>query len=313
MNARGSGIKIFTGNANVEFCREVARNLNLPVGQAMVGRYVDGEICVDIQESVRGNDVFIVQPTSPPVNDHLMELLIMIDAMRRASAGRVIAVMPYFGYARQNVKAKPRQPIAARMVADLIASAGADRVLTMDLCAAQIQGFFSIPVDHLRAVSVLCNHYLNNRMEGDGLVVVSPNLSGVERARDMAMRLNAPLAVIERRSHPNHATQNNLIGDVVGKRALIVDDLINSGGTVTSAARALMEYGAAEVFACCTHGIFSGEALERITDSPITELVSTNTLPCTPVRKLRTVSVAERFSRAIECIYEDWPISPLYE
>ena len=266
---------------------------------------------------MRGFDVFIVQSTCAPVNRHLMELLIMIDACRRASAGRITAVIPYYGYARQDRKVNPRDPITAKLVADLIGAAGAHRVLTMDLHASQIQGYFDVPVDELVGAPVLASHYLERRFEGDDLVVVSPDLGSVTRARNFANRLNAPLAIIDkRRPKANMSEVMNIIGDVSGKRALLVDDMIDTAGTICNAASALVQRGATEVYACRTHGVLSGPALERIEKSPIKELVCTNTIPLPkdgPQSKIRMISIAGAFATAIERIYEEQPISDLFK
>ncbi len=315
MNEHRANIKVFSGNANQPLAQGIARALSLPLGACMVSRFSDGEINLNIQETVRGCDVFLVQSISTPANDHLMELLIMIDAVRRASAGRVTAVLPYYGYARQDRKVRTRDPITARLVADLITAAGADRVLTMDLHAAQIQGFFDIPVDHLPGVPTLANHYLKRRFEGEDLVIVSPDLGGVARARAFAARLSAPLAIIDkRRPKANMAEVMNIIGDVHGKRALIVDDMIDTAGTIVGGAVALLEHGASSVYACCTHGVFSGPAIERLEQSPILEIVCADTIALRqPSPKIRYLSVADYFAHAIERIYEDMPISGLYE
>ncbi|HIT00257.1 MAG TPA: ribose-phosphate pyrophosphokinase [Candidatus Faecaligallichristensenella faecipullorum] len=315
MTSHRTTIKVFSGNSNPELAEQIANQLHLPLGKAEVSRFSDGEISCQIQETVRGYDVFIVQSTSDPVNDHLMELLIMIDACRRASAGRITAVIPYYGYARQDRKVHARDPISAKLVADLITTAGAHRVLTMDLHAAQIQGYFNIPVDHLVGAPVLAAHYLERRFEGEDLVVVSPDLGSVTRARKFAERLNAPLAIVDkRRPKANVSEVMNIIGDIVGRRVLLVDDMIDTAGTICNAAAALLQKGATEVYACCTHGVLSGPALERIENSVIKELVCTNTVRLPengPCSKIRRISVAETFATAIERIYEEQPISDL--
>jgi ribose-phosphate pyrophosphokinase len=268
-------------------------------------------------ETVRGSDVFIVQSTCSPVNDHLMELLIMVDAFKRASASRITAVMPYYGYARQDRKVKARDAITAKLVADIITAAGTDRVLTMDLHANQIQGFFDIPVDHLRGVPILAEHFIKRGFVGNDIVIVSPDLGSVTRARDFASRLNAPLAIIDkRRPKANVSEVMNLIGDVKGKRAILLDDLIDTAGTLTNGARALIERGATEVYAACTHGVLSGPAIERIEASPIKEVIITNTIPLPEYKnidKIRVLSVAKVFAEAIHRIYEDLPVSTLFE
>jgi len=317
MITHGTSIKIFAGNSNRPLAEEIAKHVGVPVGNAEVTTFSDGEISVNIHETVRGSDVFVIQSTCSPVNDHLMELLIMIDAFKRASAGRITAVMPYYGYARQDRKAKARDPITAKLVADLITSAGADRLLTLDLHAAQIQGFFNIPMDHLVGVPILAQHFLERGFEGDDLVVVSPDLGSVTRARNFASRLNAPLAIVDkRRPKANVAEVMNIIGEVDGKRAILIDDMIDTAGTITQGAKALIEHGAKEVYACCTHGVLSGPAIQRINESPIKELVITNSIPLTPEKqsdKIHVLSVAPLFGEAIERIYEDLPVSTLFE
>lgn len=310
-------IKIFSGNSNPALARQVADILGVPMGHSVVTCFSDGEISVNIRETVRGCDVFVVQSTNTPVNDHLMELLIMIDAMKRASAGRITAVIPYYGYARQDRKAAPRDPITAKLVADLLQAAGADRVLTVDLHAAQIQGFFNIPVDHLRGVPVLAAHYKERNFAGDDLVVVSPDLGSVTRARDFAGRLNAaPLAIIDkRRPRANQAEVMNIIGEIKGKRCILLDDMIDTAGTIVKGAEALKKNGATEVYACCTHPVLSGPAIERIENSCIKELVVTDTIVLPPEKKLdkiKILSIAPVLATAIQRIYKDLPVSTLY-
>lgn len=315
MITHGKNIKIFTANSNPCLAEEIADILGLKVGESEVGKFSDGEISVNINETVRGADVFVVQSTNNPVNDYLMELLIMIDAFKRASAGRITAVMPYYGYARQDRKAKARDPITAKLVADLIAAAGADRVLTMDLHAAQIQGYFNIPVDHLLGVPILAKYYLSQNL--DDVVVVSPDLGSVTRARKFADRLHCPIAIIDkRRPKANVAEIMNIIGDVKGKTALLVDDMIDTGGTITLGAKALMESGAKKVLACCTHPVLSGPAVERLKESVISELVVLNTIELPEEKKfdkLKVLSVAPVFAEAIKRIYEDLSVSKLFE
>ena len=317
MSPHHSTIKVFSGNSNKELAADIASRLSVPLSGAEVSKFSDGEISVQLKESVRGFDVFIVQSTCAPVNSHLMELLIMIDACRRASAGRITAVIPYYGYARQDRKVNPRDPITAKLVADLIGAAGAHRVLTMDLHASQIQGYFDMPVDELVGAPVLAAHYLERRFDGEDLVVVSPDLGSVTRARNFANRLNAPLAIIDkRRPKANMSEVMNIIGDVSGKRALLVDDMIDTAGAICNAASALVSKGATDVYACCTHGVLSGPALKRIDESPIKELVCTNTIPLPsdgPHDKIRMISIAGAFATAIERIYEEQPISDLFK
>jgi ribose-phosphate pyrophosphokinase len=309
-------IKIFSANSNPNLAESIAKNLNLPLAANKVGKFSDGEICVNIDETVRGCDVFIIQSTCDPVNDHLMELLIMIDACKRASAARIVAVMPYFGYARQDRKAKARDPITSKLVANLITSAGASRVLTMDLHAPQIQGFFDIPVDHLLGVPLLAPYYMDKFESMDDVVVVSPDFGSVTRARNFAKIVNAPIAIIDkRRPKPNVSEVMNIIGDIKDKRVILVDDMIDTAGTITHGAKALMDRGAKEVYACCTHPVLSGPALERIEESPIKELLVLDTIELPEEKKLpniKVISVADIFAKAIERIYEDVSISPLF-
>lgn len=317
MNLHGKDIKIFSANSNQNVAESIAKGLGLPMGKSEVVTFSDGEIAVSIHESVRGSDVFVVQSTSCPVNNNLMELLIMIDAFKRASAGRITAVIPYFGYARQDRKAKARDPISAKLVADLITTAGADRVLTMDLHAAQIQGFFDIPVDHLLGVPILAPYFCERFKDvKDEFVVVSPDLGSVTRARNFANRLDAPIAIVDkRRQRANVCEVMNIIGEVRGKRVILVDDMIDTAGTLCNAAVALMENGAKEVYACATHGVLSGPAIERIKNSPIKEVVILDTIALTEEKKLDKIiqlPVAPVFAEAIARIYEDKPVSPLF-
>ncbi len=318
MNFHGKDIKIFSANSNLPVAKQIASRLGLPLGNSEVKTFSDGEISVSINESVRGSDVFVIQSTSNPVNNNLMELLIMIDAFKRASAGRINAVIPYFGYARQDRKAKARDPISAKLVADLISAAGADRVLTMDLHAAQIQGFFNIPVDHLLGVPILAPHFAQ-KFKGckENLVVVSPDLGSVTRARNFAARVDAPLAIVDkRRAKANVSEVMNIIGSVEGKTVILVDDMVDTAGTLCNAARAIIEIGGAtEVYACATHGVLSGPAIERIDASPIKELVLLDTIQLTEAQKspkIVQLPVAPVFSEAIERIYEAKPVSTIF-
>lgn len=318
MITHGKSIKIFTGNSHPKLAQEVADILGVPVGESKVGTFSDGEISVNINETVRGCDVFVVQSTNAPVNDNLMELLIMIDAFKRASAGRITAVIPYYGYARQDRKAKARDPITAKLVADLITAAGADRVLTMDLHAAQIQGYFNIPLDHLLGAPILSKYFVNKGFaDRDDVVVVSPDLGSVTRARRFADRLHASIAIIDkRRPRANVSEIMNIIGEVEGKTAILVDDVIDTAGTITNGANALRDLGAKEVYACCTHAVLSGPALERIDSSAIKELVTLNTInvPESSISpKFTFLSVAPVFAEAIKRIYEDISVSKLFE
>ncbi|MBC8595731.1 ribose-phosphate diphosphokinase [Qingrenia yutianensis] len=317
MISHGKNIKIFTANASSDLAKKIAEHLGVSLGDAQVGKFSDGEIYVNINETVRGSDVFVVQSTCDPVNDNLMELLIMIDAFRRASAGRITAVMPYFGYARQDRKAKARDPISAKLVADLIATAGADRVLTMDLHAPQIQGFFNVPVDHLLGVPVLAKFFREEMKDVlDNIVVVSPDLGSVTRARNFAQRLDAPIAIIDkRRPKANVSEVMNIIGDIKGKTAILVDDMIDTAGTITNGAQALIDRGASKVYACCTHGVLSGPAIERIKNSCIEQLVMLDTITLSDekkIDKIKTLSVAPIFGQAIDKVYEETSISTLF-
>ncbi len=318
MSHHGKDIKIFCGNASKSVANDIAKNLGLCVGNAEVSSFSDGEISVSIGETVRGSDVFVVQSTCSPVNTNLMELLIMIDAFKRASAERITAVIPYFGYARQDRKSKSRDPISAKLVADLISTAGADRILTMDLHAAQIQGFFNIPVDHLLGVPILCPYFETKfSKQKEDVMVVSPDLGSVTRARNFAEKINVPLAIIDkRRQKANVSEVMNIIGEVEGKRVIIVDDMIDTAGTLCNAAQAILEKGKAkEVYACATHGVLSGKAMERIEKSYIQELVFLDTIDISKriaTEKIKVLPIAPIFAEAIERIYEDKPISPLF-
>ena len=320
MNVHGKDIKIFTGNAYPKAAEEIAKSLGLTVGKCSVGHFADGEVSVSLEESVRGSDVFIVQSTCNPVNDNLMELIIMIDAFRRASAGRITAVIPYFGYARQDRKAKARDPISAKVVANMLTAAGADRILTMDLHASQIQGFFDIPVDHLMGAPILTPYFqpLVHHHE-DEYVAVSPDHGSVNRVRKFAEKLDIPLAIIDkRRPKANVSEVMNIIGDVKGKKCIILDDMVDTAGTLCNAAKALIEIGGAQsVTACATHGPLSGPAIQRIKDSVLEELVLLDTIPVSEEKreecgKITVLPVAPVFAEAIERIYGDRPISPLF-
>ncbi|MEW9122670.1 MAG: ribose-phosphate pyrophosphokinase [Thermotaleaceae bacterium] len=315
MNINGQTIKVFAGNASRELAVKICEELGVNLGCAQVGSFSDGEIAVNINETVRGADVFVVQSTCAPVNRHLMELLIMIDAFKRASAGRITAVVPYYGYARQDRKAKARDPITAKLVADLITTAGADRVLAMDLHAPQIQGYFNIPVDHLLGVPILAEYFRTLHLED--LVVVSPDLGSVTRARSLATLLDAPIAIIDkRRPKANVSEVMNVIGDIDGKNVIVVDDLIDTAGTITQGAKALKDLGAKEVYACCTHPVLSGPAIERIQSSVIKELVITDTVPLEESKQLKnikTLTVAPIFAEAIKRIYENMSVSKLFD
>ena len=309
-------IRVFTGNSNPALAQKICDFLHVPLGAARVRTFSDGEIMIEITENVRGRDVYVIQSTCAPTNNNLMELLIMTDALKRASAATITAVIPYYGYARQDRKAAPRTPITAKLVADLITTAGVDRVVTIDLHAGQIQGFFNIPVDNLYAAPVILD-YLKNRFKDENVVMVSPDAGGTERARAFAKRLGCTLAVIDkRRTGPNVAEVMHLIGDVRGKIAIILDDMIDTAGTLTQAARALKENGASAIYACATHGVLSGPAIERINNSDIEEIVLTDTIPLGDKEqqssKVRMLSVADLLAEAIRRIHEDESVSSLF-
>ncbi len=320
MNFHGKDIKIFAGNASKDVAQAIAGCLNLPLGKSETATFSDGEISVSLHESVRGSDCFIVQSTCAPVNHNLMEILIMIDAMKRASAASITVVMPYYGYARQDRKAKARDPITAKLVADLITCAGADRVLTMDLHANQIQGFFNIPVDHLYGAGLLAD-YMKSKVganENDEWIVVSPDLGSVTRSRNFAAKIGAGLAIIDkRRPKANVSEVMNIIGDARGKKVVLVDDMIDTAGTLCNAANAIVERGGAtEVYACATHAVLSGPAIDRIKNSVLKEVVLLDTVPVPEDRmidKFTILPVAPLFADAIERIYADKPVSPLYK
>lgn len=306
--------KLFAGNSHRELAEEIASIMGKPLSKADVKKFSDGEISVSIGETVRGFDCFIIQSTCNPVNDNLMETLIMMDALKRASAGRINVVMPYYGYARQDRKAKARDPITAKLVADILEAAGADRVITMDLHAAQIQGYFDIPVDHLLGMPILVDYYTKNHL--DDIVIVSPDHGSVTRARKMAEPLNAPIAIIDkRRPEPNKSEIMNIIGDVKGKNCIVVDDMIDTAGTICNAGKALMDLGAKSVRACATHAVLSGPAIERLEESSFCEVVLLNTIPLTKdvSDKFVTLSVAGLFAETLERIHDSKPISELFK
>ncbi len=315
MHSKGKKIKIFSGNANRDLAEKICRELGIPLGDATVGAFSDGEISVNIGETVRGCDVFVIQSISPPmVNRYLMELLIMIDALKRASAGRITAVIPYYGYARQDRKAKARDPISAKLVADLVTAAGADRLLTMDLHAAQIQGYFNIPVDHLVGGPILANYFKNLNLQD--LVVVSPDLGSVTRTRDFANHLNAPIAIIDkRRPEANVSEVMNVIGEIKGKNVILIDDMIDTAGTIVNAAKVLKEMGALDVYACCTHPILSGPALDRIRNSVIKRLVVLDTifLPQDQLlTNMKVLTVAPIFGESIRRVFNNDSVSKIF-
>ncbi len=312
---KDENLKIFSLNSNAALAREIADIVGVDLGKSSVTRFSDGEIQINIEESIRGCDVYVIQSTSDPVNEHLMELLIMIDALKRASAKTINIVMPYYGYARQDRKARAREPITAKLVANLLETAGATRMITLDLHAPQIQGFFDIPIDHLMGVPILADYFLEKRF--DDIVIVSPDHGGVTRTRKMADRLKAPIAIIDkRRPKPNMVEVMNIVGNVEGKTAILIDDIIDTAGTITLAANALVEHGAREVYACCTHPVLSGPAIERIQNSKIKELVVTNSIALPEekkIEKLIQLSVAPLLSEAIIRVHEKQSVSVLFD
>lgn len=308
-------LKIFTGNANPQLAQEVADHIGVPLGDCSVLRFKDGEVRINLAESVRGCNVFVVQSTSAPVNENLMELLIMIDALKRASARAINVLIPYYGYARQDRKARARDPITAKLVANLLQTAGANRVICMDLHAGQIQGFFDIPLDHLVGMPILANYFLEKSIENP--VIVSPDMGGVTRARALAERLGAPLAIIDkRRPDANVAEVMNIIGDIKGKTAILIDDMIDTAGTITLGAQALIDRGATEVYACCIHAVLSGDGVDKLTRSPIREVIVTNTIALPPekrIDKIRVLSVAELMAEAVMRVHTHRSISQLFD
>ncbi|MBS4198014.1 ribose-phosphate diphosphokinase [Lederbergia citri] len=310
-------LKIFSLSSNRALAQEIAKFIGLELGKCSVNRFSDGEIQINIEESIRGCDVYVVQSTSDPVNDHLMELLIMIDALKRASAKTINLVVPYYGYARQDRKARAREPITAKLVANLIETAGATRMINLDLHAPQIQGFFDIPNDHLMGVPILGEYFKSKNLYKDDIVIVSPDHGGVTRARRLADRLKAPIAIIDkRRPRPNVAEVMNIVGNVDGKIAILIDDIIDTAGTITLAANALTESGAKEVYACCTHPVLSGPAIERIQNSNIKELVVTNSIVLPEekkISKIKELSVAPLLGEAIIRVHENQSVSTLFD
>lgn len=310
-------LKIFSLNSNKPLAQKIADSVGVELGKSEVRKFSDGEIQINIEQSIRGGHVYLIQSTSNPVNDHLLELLIMIDALKRASAQTINVVMPYYGYARQDRKARSREPITAKLVANMLETAGATRILTLDLHASQIQGFFDIPVDHLMAAPLLAEYFKENGYEGDDVVVVSPDHGGVTRARKLAESLKSPIAIIDkRRPKANVAEVMNIIGEVKGKKCVLIDDMIDTAGTITLAAEALKEKGATEVVACCTHPVLSGPAIDRIDNSSIEKLIITDSILLPEDKKsdkIETVSVGELMGDAIKRIHENKPVSPLFE
>ncbi|TCP64644.1 ribose-phosphate diphosphokinase [Baia soyae] len=315
MSVNRSRLQIFSCNSNPDLAQKICDHIGIPLGDAQVGKFSDGEIHIKLNESVRGSDVYVIQSTCNPVNQNLMEMLVMVDALKRASAGTINVVLPYYGYARQDRKARARDPITAKLVANLIETAGANRVITMDLHATQIQGFFNIPVDHLLGVPILAEYFQSKNLED--VVVVSPDHGGVIRARRLAERLGAPIAIIDkRRPEPNVSEVMNIVGDVSGKTAIIIDDLIDTAGTITLAANAILDKGAKEVFACCTHPVFSGPAISRIREANITEMVVTDTIPLPGDKmldKTKILSVAPLIGEAIMRVHHEQSVSKLFD
>ena len=315
-----SEYKIFAGNSNPELAEEIAAIMGKPLGKSTVSKFSDGEISVSLWESVRGEDVYIIQSTCNPTNDNLMELLIMVDAMKRASASRINAVIPYYGYARQDRKAKSRDPITAKLTADLLSVAGVDRVITMDLHAAQIQGYFDIPVDHLMGMPILAKYFkelIKNGTIDKEIVVVSPDLGSVSRVRSLSGILECPVAIVDkRRPKPNVSEIMNIIGDIEGKTAILVDDMIDTAGTITNAANAIKQLGAREVYACATHPVLSGPAIQRIQDSEIKQMVLRNTIPIPPekwIEKMKLLSVAPLFAETMMRVFNNESVSNLFD
>lgn len=312
-----NNLRLFTGNANPALARHIAEELNTTLGRITVTHFSDGEICIKIEESARGLDVFLIQPTCQPVNDNIMELLIMIDAFRRASARRITVVLPYYGYARQDKKIKPREPVTARLIANLISGAGANRVLCVDLHAGQIQGFFDVPVDHLYAGPLIADEIKRRGLSNGNTVVVSPDVGGVARARALAEHLGTPIAIIaKRRPEANKVEIMELIGDVAGKTCVMIDDMIDTGGSIVQGAQALVERGAKTVHACVTHGVLSGQAIERVQNSVLESLLITDTIPLPPNKqsdKIEVLSVAGLLADAIRRIHDDSSVSELFQ
>ncbi len=310
-------LKLFSLNANIPLAQEVAKSLGVELSRCSVKKFSDGEVSINIEESVRGCEVFVIQSTSDPVNDNLMTLLIMIDALRRASVDTINVVIPYYGYARQDRKARSREPITAKLIANLLQVAGADRIIALDLHALQIQGFFDIPVDHLMAAPIIANYFKNKIPDMEDVVVVSPDHGGVTRARKLADALNTPIAIIDkRRPKPNVAEVMNIVGNIEGKTCILIDDIIDTAGTITLGAKALKERGAKEVYASCSHAVLSGQALERIEDSPIKELVYANTIHIPEEKKLDKMvplCVGDLIAKAIYRIHHNEPVSVLFE
>ncbi len=310
-------VKIFSGTSNRSLAEKISKQIGIPLGDAELVRFKDGEIYAKINETVRGCTIFVIQSTSEPVNESLMELLIFIDALKRASASKIVVVIPYYGYARQDRKASPREPITAKLVANLLTSAGANRVMTMDLHAQQIQGFFDIPVDHMQALPILAKYFIEKGLCGDDVVVVSPDVGGVKRARSLASWLDCKIAIIDkRRPKPNMSEVMNLIGEVEGKTAIFIDDMIDTGGTITNGAQAIINRGAKEAYACCTHAVFSGPAIERLEASPLKEVVISDSIQLPEhkkIDKVKVLSADKLFSEGIKRVFTNQSLSVLFE
>lgn len=310
-------VKIFSGTSNLDLASKIAEKYGLPLGDVEIVRFKDGEVYVRIDETVRGRDVFVVQSTSEPVNENIMELLIFIDALKRASAKSINVIMPYYGYARQDRKSSPREPITSKLVANLLTTAGATRIMAMDLHADQLQGFFDIPMDHMQALPLLAKYFLEKGLHGDNVVVVSPDIGGVKRARKLAEWLDCKIAIIDkRRPKPNMSEVMNLIGEIEGKTAIFIDDMIDTAGTITNGADAIMARGAKEAYACCTHAVFSGPAIERITASPLKEVVVTDSIALPEYKKtdkIKVLSVDGIFAEAVKRVVNNESVSELFE
>lgn len=317
MNTSYSGIVLISGNSNPQLAREISKLLDIRLCDTKISKFSDGEILVKINETVRGSDVFIIQYGTPPVNDNIMELLIIIDALKRASAGRINVVMPYYAYARQDRKDKPRAPITAKLIADLISVAGADRVITIDLHADQIMGFFDIPVDRLQAQPIITEYILNHGFDKSKLVVVAPDAGSVKRSRALALSIGVPLAIIDkRRPRENDVEIMNVIGNVADRDVIMIDDMIDTAGTIVKGAKALDKLGAARIFACCTHAVLSGNAIERIQESPVYKLITTNTIPISEEKitdKIEVISIAGLMAKTIQRVHEGKSVSILFE
>ncbi len=313
---KNENVKIFSGTSNRDLAEKISKELNIPLGDAKITRFKDGEVHVKLNSTVRGATCFVVQSTSNPVNESLMELLVFIDALKRASAAQIITVIPYYGYSRQDRKASPREPITAKLVANLLTSAGATRVMAMDLHAQQIQGFFDIPVDHMKALPILAKYYIEKGLTGDDVVVVSPDVGGVKRARGLSAWLDCKIAIIDkRRPKPNESEVMNIIGEIEGKKAIFIDDMIDTAGTITNGAQAIIDRGAIEAYACCTHAVFSGPALERLEASPLKEVLITDSIHLPEEKKLdklTILSVDKLFSEGIRRVFNNESLSELF-